>query len=109
VALWLAWPIGHDLKPRLAESFVEAGWNVTIIPFGVHFLFAAEDQHAACKVLSTHRTIMAKPRRSISSSSQSKSTSTGIKVSVTHHIIPSRVAIRYGVMVLQGFIVCDIF
>jgi hypothetical protein len=25
-------------------------------------------------------------------------------VSVTHHIIPSRVAIRYGVMVLQGFL-----
>jgi len=39
-------------------------------------------------------------RRSISSSSQSKTTSIGIKLSVTQQMIPSRAAMRYGVMAL---------
>jgi hypothetical protein len=76
----------------------------------VHFVFAAEDQHAALQgVVDASNYHGDTRRRSISSSSQSKTISAGIKVSVTHHIIPSRVAIRYGVMVLQDFIVCDIF
>jgi hypothetical protein len=35
---------------------------------------------------------------------QSKTASTGIRVSVTNHIIPSRAAIRHGVMALQGLL-----
>ena len=45
-------------------------------------------------------------RRSISSSNQSKTTSTGIKVSVTQQMIPSRAAMRYGVMALLSPLLC---
>jgi hypothetical protein len=68
----------------------------------VHFVFVADDQHAALQgVVDASNYHDDTFRRSISSSSQSKTTSAGIKVSVTHQIIPSRVAIRYGVMVVS--------
>jgi hypothetical protein len=37
----------YDLKPRLAESFVEAGTDVAVIAFGADFIFAADLQHVA--------------------------------------------------------------
>jgi hypothetical protein len=35
----------HNLKPRLAESFVEAGKDVAVIPFGPDFVFPVLDQN----------------------------------------------------------------
>jgi hypothetical protein len=34
-----------DFKPRLAESFVEAGKDVAVIPFAKHLVFPALDQN----------------------------------------------------------------
>jgi hypothetical protein len=88
----------HDLKPLLAESFVEAGKDVAVVAVGADFVFSALNQHVsleqAIEASNDHG------RRSISSSNQSKTTSTGIKVSVTQQMIPVRAAIRYGVMAL---------
>jgi hypothetical protein len=93
---WLA----RDLKPRLAESFVEAGKDVAVVAFGADLVLPALDQN-----VSLEQVIDASNdhgRRSISSSSQSKTTSHGIKVSVTQQMIPARAAMRYGVMVLPS-------
>jgi hypothetical protein len=37
----------HDLKPRLAESFVEAGKDVAAVPFRADFVFAAHVQNVS--------------------------------------------------------------
>src|SRR6267378_4234611 len=90
----------HDLKPRLAKCFFEAGKDVAVVAFGADFVFAADDQHVALQgVVDAADDHGDTRRRSISSSS--KPTSTCIKVSVTHHMIPSRAAIRYGVTVVS--------
>jgi hypothetical protein len=91
--------VPNDLKPRLAESFVEAGKDVAVIPFGPHFIFPALDQNVGLEQVIDASNYHGDIRRpSISSSSHLKTTSTGIKVSVTHHMIPSWEANRYGVM-----------
>jgi hypothetical protein len=91
-----------DRKPRLAESFVEAGKDVAVVAFGADFVFPALDQNVSLEQVIDASNYHG--RRSISSSSQSKTTSTGIKVSLTQQMIPSRAAIKYGVMALQGFL-----
>src|SRR5580700_9875131 len=96
--------VGHDLKTRLAEPFVEAGKDVAVVAFGADLVLPALDQN-----ISLEQVIDASNdhgRRSISSSSQSKTTSHGIKVSVTQQMIPARAAIRYGVMVLLSRSLC---
>jgi hypothetical protein len=97
-------PPWHDLKPLLAESFVEAGKDVAVVAVGADFVFSALNQHVsleqAIEASNDHG------RRSISSSNQSKTTSTGIKVSVTQQMIPVRAAIRYGVMALLSPLLC---
>src|SRR5437868_8485319 len=85
--------VGHDLKSRLAESFVEAGKDVAVVTFGAHFVFPALDQYVSLKQL-IDASNYHHGRRSISSSNQSKTTSTGIKLSVTQQTIPARAAIR---------------
>jgi hypothetical protein len=98
--------VGHDLKPRLAESFVEAGKDVAVVAFGADLVLPALDQN-----VSLEQVIDASNdhgRGSISFSSQSKTTSSGIKVSVTQQIIPARAATRYGVMALLSFRCPDI-
>jgi hypothetical protein len=100
---WLA----HDLKPRLAESFVEAGKDAAVVAFGADLILPALDQN-----VSLEQVIDASNdhgRRSISSSSQSKTTSHGIKVSVTQQMIPARAAMRYGVMVRLSRSLCGHF
>jgi hypothetical protein len=90
--------VGHDLKPRLAESFVEAGKDVAVVGIGADLVLPALDQN-----VSLEQVIDASNdhgRRSISYSSQSKTTSRGIKASVTQQMIPARAAKRYGVMTL---------
>jgi hypothetical protein len=37
----------HDLKPLLAESFVEAGKDVAVVANGADFVFPALDQHVS--------------------------------------------------------------
>ena len=99
----------HDLKPRLAESFVEAGKDVAVVAFGADFVFPANDQNVSLEqVIDAPNYHGDTRRRSISSSSQSKATSTGIKVSATHQMIPSRAAISNGVMAPQGSFVLSI-
>jgi hypothetical protein len=98
--------LGHDLKPRLAESFVEAGKDVAVVAFGADLVLPALDQN-----VSLEQVIDASNdhgRRSISSTSQSKTTSRGIKVSVTQQMIPTRAAMRYGVMALLSPSLADI-
>jgi len=53
---------GHDLKQRLAESFVEAGKDVAVVALGANFVIPALDTPP-----------------SISSFSQWKTTSTSIR------------------------------
>jgi hypothetical protein len=93
--------VGRDLKPRLAESFVEAGKDVAVVAFGADFVFPALNQDVSLEQVvdasNYHHGL-----RSISSSSQSNTTSTGIKVSVIQQMIPARAAIRYGVMALPS-------
>jgi hypothetical protein len=100
--------VGHDLKPRLAESFVEAGKDVAVVAFGADLVLPALDQN-----VSLEQVIDASNdhgRRSISSSRQSKTTSRGVKVSVTQPMIPARAAIRYGVTaLLSPFVVRTFF
>jgi hypothetical protein len=99
----------HDLKPRLAESFVEAGKDVAVVAFGADFVFPANDQNVSLEqVIDAPNYHGDTRRRSISSSSQSKATSTGIKVSATHQMIPSRAAISNGVIAPQGSFVLSI-
>jgi hypothetical protein len=99
----------HDLKPRLAESFVEAGKDVAVVAFGADFVFPANDQNVSLEqVINAPNYHRDTRRRLISSSSQSKATSTGIKVSATHQMIPSRAAISNGVMAPQGSFVLSI-
>ena len=96
--------MGRDLKPRLAESFVEAGKDVTVVAFVADFVLPALDQN-----ISLEQVIDAANdhgRRSISSSNQSKTTSSGVKVSVIQQIIPARAAMRYGVMALRSPSLC---
>jgi hypothetical protein len=97
--------VGHDLKSRLAESFVETGNDVAVVAFGAHFVFPALDQNVSLEQVidapNYHH-----GRRSISSSNQSKTTSTGIKLSVTQQTIPARAAMRYGVMALPSPSLC---
>jgi hypothetical protein len=101
VALRRLW---NDLKPRLVESFIEAGKDVAVVAFVADFAFPALDQNVSLEqgidASNNHG------RRSISSSSQSKTTSTGIKLSVTLQMIPSRAAMRYGVMALLSPLLC---
>src|SRR5258708_15472377 len=94
----------HDLKPRLAESFVEAGKDVAVVAFGADLVLPALDQN-----VSLEQVIDASNdhgRRSISSSSQSKTTSRGITVSVTQQMIPTRAAMRCGVVALLSPSLC---
>jgi len=99
----------HDLKPRLAESFVEAGKDVAVVAFGAHFVFPALDQNVSLEQVIDASNYHGDTRRcSISSSSQSKTTSAGIKVSVTQQMIPSRTAISNGGMAPQGSFVLSI-
>jgi len=37
----------HDLKPLLAESFVDAGKDVAVVAFGADFVFSTLDQHVS--------------------------------------------------------------
>jgi hypothetical protein len=97
--------VGHDLKPRLAEALVEAGKNVAVVAFGADFVFPALNQNVGLKQV-IDASNYHHGRRSISSSSQSKTTSTGIKVSVIQQIIPARAAMRYGVMALLSPSLC---
>jgi hypothetical protein len=98
--------MGHDLKPRLAESFVEAGKDVAVVAFGADFVLPALDQNISLEQVIDAANYHG--RRSISSSNQSKTTSTGVKVSVTQQIIPARAAMRYGVMALRSLRCADI-
>jgi hypothetical protein len=92
----------HDLKPRLAESFVEAGKDVAVVTFGVDFISAPDHQHVALQgIVDAADDHGDTPRRSISASLASNTISTGVKVSVTRQMIPTRAAIRCGVMALQ--------
>ena len=91
----------YDLEPRLAESFIEAGKDVAVVAFVADFVFPALDRN-----VSLERGIDAsnnRGRRSISSSSQSKTTSTGIKLSVTQQMIPSRAAMRNRTVTIKTF------
>jgi hypothetical protein len=97
--------VGHDLKPRLAESIVEAGKDVAVVAFGADFVFPALNQNISLEQV-VYASNYHHGRRSISSSNQSKTTSTGIKVSVTQQMIPARAAIRYGVMALLSPSLC---
>jgi hypothetical protein len=74
-----------DLKPRLAESFAEAGKDIAVVAFRADFVFPALDQNVSLEQVIDASNYHG--RRSISSSSQSKTTSTGIRVSVTHQTI----------------------
>jgi hypothetical protein len=87
--------VGHDLKPRLAESFVEAGKDVAVVAFGADLVLPALDQN-----VSLEQVIDASNDHGRGFSRQSKMNSSGIKVSVTQQIIPARSATKYGVMVL---------
>jgi len=61
----------HDLKPRLAESFVEAGTDVAVVAFGADFVFPALDQNVSLEqVMDASNYHGDTRRRSISSSSQ---------------------------------------
>jgi hypothetical protein len=93
---------GHDFKPRLAESFVESGKDVAVVTLSADFVIPALDQNVGLEqVIDASHYHGDTRRRSISSSRQSKTTSTDIKVSVTHQIIPSRAAIKTGVMAVS--------
>jgi hypothetical protein len=100
--------VGHDLKPRLAETFVEAGKDVAVVAFGADFVFPALNQNVSLEQI-VDASNYHHGRRSISSSNQSKTTSTGIKVSVTQQMIPARAAMRYGVIALPSFSLCGHF
>jgi hypothetical protein len=39
--------VGHDLKSRLAESFVEAGKDVAVVAFGADLVLPALDQNVS--------------------------------------------------------------
>jgi hypothetical protein len=39
--------VGHDLKPRLAESCVKAGEDVAVVAFGADLVLAALDQNVS--------------------------------------------------------------
>jgi hypothetical protein len=81
------------ISNRVLLNPFEAGKDVAVVTFGAHFVFPALDQNVSLEQVidaSNHH----HGRRSISSSSQSKTTSTGIKVSVTQQTIPARAAIR---------------
>jgi hypothetical protein len=98
----------YDLKPRLAESFIEAGKDVAVVAFGADFVFHALDQNVSLEqVIDASNDHGDTRRRSISSSSQSKRTSTGIKVNVTHKMIHSRAAIRHGDMATGRSLSCS--
>jgi hypothetical protein len=79
--------VGHDLKPRLAEPFVESGKDVAVVAFGADLVLPALDQNVSLEQVidapNDHG------RRLISSSSQSKTTSRGIKVRSTQQVIMS--------------------
>jgi hypothetical protein len=105
--LGIGW-VGRDLKPRLAESFVEAGKDVAVVAFGADFVFPALNQNVSLEQV-VDASNYHHGRRSISSSNQSKTTSTGIKVSVTQQMIPARAAMRYGVMALPSSSLCGHF
>jgi hypothetical protein len=97
--------VGRDFKPRLAETFIEAGKDVAVVAFGADFVFPALNQNVSLEQV-IDASNYHHGRRSISSSSQSKTTSTGIKVSVTQQIIPARAAMRYGVIALLSPSLC---
>jgi len=78
--------VGHDLKPRLAESFVEAGKDVAVVAFGADLVLPALDQNVTLEQVIDASNDHG--RRSISSSRQPNTTSRGIKVSVTQPMIP---------------------
>jgi hypothetical protein len=81
----------HDLNPRIAKSFVEAGKDVAVIAFGVDFIFVPDHQHIALQgVVDAADDHGDTPRRSISASMASNTVSAGVKVSVTHQMIPTR-------------------
>jgi hypothetical protein len=96
--------VGRDLKPPLAESFVQAGKDVAVVAFGANFVFPALGQYIGLEQIIDASNYYG--RRSILSSNESKTTSTGIKVSVTQQIIPARAAMRYGVMALLSPSLC---
>jgi hypothetical protein len=96
--------VGHDLKPRLAESFVEAGKDVAVVAFGADLVLQALDQNVTLEQVIDASNDHG--RRSISSSRQPNTTSRGIKVSVTQPMIPARAAMRYGVMALLSPSLC---
>jgi hypothetical protein len=96
--------VGHDLKSRPAESLVEAGKDVAVVAFGADLVLPALDQD-----VSLEQVIDASNdhgRRSISTSSQSNTTSRGIKVSVTQQMILARAAMMYRVMALLSPSLC---
>src|SRR5260370_25582142 len=95
----------HDLKPCLAESFVEAGKDVAVVAFGADFVFPALNQNVSLEQV-VDASNYHHGRCSISSSNQSNTTSTGIKVSVTQQMIPARAAMRYGVMARLSPLLC---
>jgi hypothetical protein len=87
----------YDLKPCLAETFVEAGKDVAAVAFGADFVFPAFDQNVSLEqVIDASNDHGDTGRPLTSPSSQSKETSTGIKVSVTHNMIYSQAAIKHG-------------
>jgi hypothetical protein len=96
--------LGHDLESRLAEAFVEAGKYVAVVTFGVDLVFPAFDQNVSLQQIidasNDHH-----GHRFISSSNQSTTSSTGIKLNVTQQMIPARAAMRYGVMALLSLVV----
>src|SRR5258708_20922846 len=98
--LGIGW-VGRDRKPRLAESFVEAGKDVAVVAFGADFVFPALNQNVSLEQV-VDASNYHHGRRSISSSNQSKTTSTGIRVSVTQQMIPARAAMRYGCIALPS-------
>jgi hypothetical protein len=66
---------------------------VAVVAFGADFVFPALNRNVSLEQV-VDASNYHHGRRSISSSSQSKTTSTGIKVSVTQQMIPARAAMR---------------